>query len=117
SAQITEAAQVGQIEILDMAQASGVPIGTGRRPRLILALLLGLALGTIVAYVLENYRPVIRRRDELEESLALPKLALVPQIRTSETHGNRLLQAARFLPARLRPANGNGRSQQGLPRM
>jgi tyrosine-protein kinase Etk/Wzc len=117
SAEIDEAAQVGQIEILDMAQASGVPIGAGRRPRLILAILLGLALGSIVAYVLENYRPVIRRRDELEESLALPNLALVPQLRTSETHGKRLLQAARFLPARLRPSNGNGHSKQGAPRM
>jgi uncharacterized protein involved in exopolysaccharide biosynthesis len=75
SAEIAEAAEVGQVEIVDLASANGVPIGTGRRPKLILSLLLGLGLGTILAYVLENYRPVIRRRDELESVLALPNLA------------------------------------------
>jgi capsular exopolysaccharide synthesis family protein len=67
-----------------------------------------LALGSTVAYVLENHRPVIRRRDELEESLALPNLALVPQIRRLNGGGNRLLEAARRLEYRFRPTNGNG---------
>jgi succinoglycan biosynthesis transport protein ExoP len=105
SAQIAEAAEAGQVEIVDLASASGIPIGTGRKPKLILALLLGLALGSTVAYVLENHRPVIRRRDELEESLALPNLALVPQIRRTNG-GNRLLEAARHF----RPTNGNGKA-------
>jgi tyrosine-protein kinase Etk/Wzc len=109
SAEIAEAAEVGQVEIVDLASANGVPIGTGRRPKLILSLLLGLGLGTILAYVLENYRPVIRRRDELESVLALPNLALVPQIRPVDRSGNRLLNAARRLPNPWRHTNGNGR--------
>ena len=111
SAQIAEAAEAGQVEIVDLASVSGIPIGTGRKPKLLLALLLGLALGSTVAYVLENHRPVIRRRDELEESLALPNLALVPQIRRTNGGGNRLLEAARRLEDHFRPTNGNGKAK------
>ena len=108
SAEIAEAAEMGQVEIVDLARANGVPIGTGRRPKLVLAIVLGLVLGTIVAYVIENYRPVIRRREELESALALPNLALVPQIRHLEGGRSRLFSAARNLPTRLRGSNGNG---------
>lgn len=107
SAEIAEAAEAGQVEIVDLAQASGVPIGTGRRPKLILALVLGLVLGTIAAYIIENYRPVIRRRDELEEALSLPNLALVPQIRRNQNGNSGFIGAARRIPKRLRSI-GNG---------
>src|SRR5205823_12454943 len=108
SAEISEAAEVGQVEIVDLAMTDGVPIGTGRRPKLVLSLVLGLVLGTIVAYVMENYRPVIRRRDELEAALSLPNLALVPQLHRMENGRHGLLQAARFLPQRIRASNGTG---------
>ena len=108
SAEISEAAEVGQVEIVDLAMTDGVPIGTGRRPKLVLSLVLGLVLGTIVAYVMENYRPVIRRRDELEAALSLPNLALVPQLRRMENGRHGLLHAARFLPQRIRASNGTG---------
>ena len=107
SAAISEAAEVGQVEIVDLARADGIPIGTGRRPKFILALILGLVLGTISAYVLENYRPVIRARDELEAVLSLPNLALVPQIRQMARPGNRLLAAARKFPGRFRTSTGS----------
>ena len=106
SAEIAEAAEVGQVEIVDLARADGVPIGTGRKPKVLLALVLGLVLGITVAYVLENYRPVIRRRDDLETALSLPNLALVPQLEGSAIGGNRLLNAARWLPRKNASANG-----------
>jgi tyrosine-protein kinase Etk/Wzc len=106
SAEISEAAEVGQVEIVDLAMADGVPIGTGRRPKVVFALVLGLVMGTIVAYVLENYRPVIRRRDELEEALSLPNLALVPQIRRAEDGRHGLRNPARFLLHRVRANKG-----------
>jgi capsular exopolysaccharide synthesis family protein len=76
---------------------------------------LGLVLGTVVAYVLENYRPVIRRRDELEEALSLPNLALVPQIRRADKNGNRFVNAARGIPRLLHLTNGNGRRISANP--
>ena len=106
SAEIAEAAEGGQVEIVDLASLPTIPLGTGRRPKVILALLIGLALGAGAAYIRENYRPVIRRRDELQEAIALPNLALVPQIRSG--NGNGLLYGgSRFLPRFARPHNGN----------
>lgn len=108
SAEIAEAAEAGQVEIVDLARADGVPIGTGRRPKVLFALVLGLVLGVTVAYVLENYRPVIRRRDDLETVLSLPNLALVPQLENAPAGGRGLRSAARWLPKRA--GNGYGRN-------
>lgn len=112
SAKIAEAAQAGQIQLVDMAEAPGSPIGAGRRAKMLFALIVGLGLGAIAAYVLENKRSVIRRRDDLERAISLPSLALVPQIRSLTGAGTGLLSRG-FLPAagRLIPRwshNGNG---------
>ena len=106
SAEIDEAAEAGQVEIVDLASMPGTPIGSGRRPKAILALLIGLGLGVIAAYVRENYRPVIRRRDELEQSISLPNLALVPQIRVGNGSAPRSLR--NVLPLPHFGKNGNG---------
>ncbi|HKO11607.1 MAG TPA: polysaccharide biosynthesis tyrosine autokinase [Acidobacteriaceae bacterium] len=108
SAEIAEAAEVGQVEIVDLAQSNGVPIGTGRKPKVLLALVVGLILGTIASYVIENYRPVIRRRDDLEQVIPLPNLALVPQIRTGNGKPAGILHPGRYIPALA--ANHNGHS-------
>ena len=111
-AEIAEAAETGQVDIVDLA-TPGAPIGSSRKPKIILALLIGLIAGMGVAYILENYRPVIRRRDELEEALSLPNLAMVPQIRTASRTQGRFAHAVRFLPKSLRGANGNGNGHGG----
>lgn len=98
SAQIAEAAEAGQVEIVDLATLPSVPIGTGHTPKIVLALLFGLGLGAAAAYVIENYRPVIRRRDELERAIAIPSLALVPQIRLGGANGAVVLGRHRLLP-------------------
>lgn len=114
SAKITEAAQAGQIQVVDLAELPGSPIGAGRRAKLLFALIVGLGLGSIAAYVLENKRSVIRRRDDLERAISLPSLALVPQIRALHGYGagifarNFLPVAGRFLPRRYHHGNGNG---------
>ena len=113
SAKIAEAAQAGQIQIVDLAEVPGSPIGAGRRAKLFFALIIGLGLGIIAAYVIENRRSVIRRRDDIERTISLPSLALVPQIRSLNGHHGGLLArgllpaaAGRLLPKRSR--NGNG---------
>lgn len=77
-AQIEEAAQAGQIDVVDLATKPHLPIGTGKTPRVVLALLLGLGLGSLIAYVLENYSAVIRRREDVERVSTAPILAIVP---------------------------------------
>ena len=113
SAQIAEAAEAGQVEIVDLATVPTVPIGTGRSPKFILAIVMGLVLGIISAYVLDNYRPVIRRRDELEKVIPTPNLALVPQIRATDGGVASMLTGGRLLPHIGR--NNNGHSNGNSP--
>lgn len=103
-AQIEEAAEGGQIDVVDLATVPIKPIGTGRMPRVVLALVVGLALGTLFAYVLENYTSVIRRREEVERLSMVPTLAVVPPLVATNGRGNRLL-------AWIHHSNGNGNGE------
>ncbi|HEY7237283.1 MAG TPA: polysaccharide biosynthesis tyrosine autokinase [Gemmatimonadaceae bacterium] len=80
-AQIEEAAEAGQVEIIDLATLPMTPIGTGRTPKVVFALVVGLVLGSIVAYVLENHSAVIRKRDDLERAVSMPNLAVIPKFK------------------------------------
>lgn len=103
-AQIEEAAEGGQIDVVDLATLPTKPIGTGRLPRLVFALVIGLGLGTLFSYVLENYTSVLRRREEVERLSNVPTLAIVPPLVLTNGRGNRLL-------AWMHPgskSNGNG---------
>jgi capsular exopolysaccharide synthesis family protein len=93
NAQIEEAAEAGQVEIIDHATLPTTAIGTGRRPKIVVALIFGLVLGSIAAYVLENYGAVIRKRDDLERAVSMPNLAVIPKL-TSLNGRSRLKQLA-----------------------
>jgi capsular exopolysaccharide synthesis family protein len=107
-AQIEEAAEGGQIDVVDLATLPNRPIGTGRMPRVVFALVIGLALGTLVSYVLENYTSVLRRREEVERVTRVPTLAVVPPLAVAETRGTRLLHW--MSPARV----GNEADEAGV---
>ncbi len=79
AAEIEEAAVAGQVQIIDTAQGS-TAVGAARGPRVAFAIFLGLALGGVAAYILENYSAVIRKRDDVERAVALPNLAIIPRI-------------------------------------
>jgi capsular exopolysaccharide synthesis family protein len=81
TAQVDEAAQAGQIEIVDLATAAN-RISDQRASRFAIAIVIGLALGAMLGFIRENHSPVIRRRDELERLAPVPNLAMVPQIRS-----------------------------------
>jgi tyrosine-protein kinase Etk/Wzc len=101
-AQIEEAAEAGEVEILDLAAGPGAPIGTGRTAKLAFGLLLGLLLGGGAAYVLENVNTSIRRRDELETLLQIPNLALIPKLALGMDRRGKVLPAGQ--------PNGNGKA-------
>jgi capsular exopolysaccharide synthesis family protein len=103
-AQIEEAAEGGQIDIVDTATLPIRAIGTGKLPRVLFAIVIGIAFGTLFAYVLENYTSVLRRREEVERLAMVPTLAVVPPLVATNGRGNRLL--AWMHPS----ANGNGES-------
>lgn len=107
-AQIEEAAEGGQIDIVDLATLPAKPMGTGGLPRLAFALVIGLALGALFSYILENYTSVLRRREEVERISNMPTLAVVPPLVMSSGRGNRLLDWVH--PTAKQNENGNGTS-------
>jgi capsular exopolysaccharide synthesis family protein len=101
-AQIDEAAEAGQIDVVDLATLPRLPIGAGRLPKLVLTLLIGLALGTVLSYLRENYMDAIRRREDLERVVARPVLAVVPSMAPNRA-------TARLLPW-MQPGQGSAES-------
>jgi capsular exopolysaccharide synthesis family protein len=88
-AQIEEAVEVGQVEIVDLAELPTMPVGMSRKMKLAIGLLTGLLLGGGGAYVIENATGVIRRKEDLEAALQVPTLTLVPPIRLRSSSGHR----------------------------
>lgn len=79
-ARISEAVEVGQVEIVDFAMAPDVPIGRSSLFRVVVGILIGLLLGGGVAVLIERLNTTVRRRDDVESLLRIPGLAVIPQI-------------------------------------
>lgn len=94
-ARLAEAAEIGQVDVLDLAALPHVPIGIGPLRKLAFGLMVGLMLGGAGAFLLEHLNTSIRRREELERALQLPGLAVIPQF-VHKPHRRHLLR------------NGNG---------
>jgi len=86
-AKISEAVDVGQVEIVDYAVIPEVPIGRGTLFRILSGLIVGLMLGGGAAVLVERLNTTIRRRDDVELMLHVPGLAVVPQIESPSKLG------------------------------
>jgi len=111
-ARIAEAVDAGQVEIIDLAVVPDLPIGHGKFFKLALGLLVGLMLGSAAAFLREHMNSAIRRRDEIENVLQIPGLAIIPQIAGS-VNGKRLRLAGVNVPRLRAKTNGNGSSRNG----
>ncbi len=107
-ARIAEAVELGQVEVVDLAQTPKRPIGRGPVMVLGIGLIVGLLLGGGVAFLKENLDTAFRRRDEIEHTLRIPGLAVIPQISGSANGHRRIAGVALpHLPRR----NGQPRNQ------
>jgi succinoglycan biosynthesis transport protein ExoP len=79
-ARISEAVEVGQVEIVDFATQPDVPVGRGALFRILTGLIMGLILGGGAAVLVERLNTTLRRRDDVESMLHVPGLAVIPQI-------------------------------------
>jgi len=79
-ARIDQAVEAGQVELLDRALVPHSPMGRGGKKRLVFALLIGLLIGSSGALVLDRLNTALFRREEVEEMLHLPVLAIIPKI-------------------------------------
>lgn len=78
-ARLAEAAEVGQIDIVDLATLPKSPVGIPASRKVAFGILLGLFLGVGIALILEHLNTSIRGRDDVETSLQLPGLAVIPK--------------------------------------
>lgn len=79
-ARLAEAAEVGSIEIVDVASHPRAPIGTPTSAKILFGVLMGLFFGSGCALVIEHLDQSIRGRDDVESSLQLPGLAVIPRL-------------------------------------
>jgi tyrosine-protein kinase Etk/Wzc len=102
-AQISEAVEAGQVEIIDAASLPAGPQNSGAPLKMLLGLALGLMLGSGAALLRESMNTSVRRHDELEGLLQVPALVVIPRIAPEGLPVRTGLR--RLLPAF---ANGNG---------
>ena len=84
-AQLNEAVESGQVEIVQLAKYQGSEITTGKRRKLMIGILVGLMLGFGAAVLVDSLNASIRRRSDLERLLGIPGLAVIPRL--SGAHG------------------------------
>lgn len=77
-AMIAEAVEVGNVEILDVASSAMAASQRSRPLMLALSVILGVGVGGGCAVLLESRNTSVRRREELEELLRVPGLAVIP---------------------------------------
>lgn len=88
-AQVAEAAELGQIDIVDLATGSSFTQSSGTR-YILFAIFLGLLGGSVIALLLERADRTVKRRDDLELSLGVPVLGTIPRIDPNELERWRL---------------------------
>jgi len=99
-ARIAEAAELGTVEIVDLATRASVAQASNRR-LVAFALFLGFLVGGGLALLLEAADRTVKRRDEIETSLHVPVLGTIPRIE-SNGNGQHLAGMSRII------ANRNG---------
>ena len=111
-ARLSEAAEVGQIDIVDLATLPKAPVGVPASRKVIFGVLLGVFMGVGIALILEHLNTAIRGRDDVESSLQLPGLAVIPKF-DQKSALKRLAKAG--ASAHNGNANGNGNGTVRIP--
>ncbi len=88
-ARISEVAQGGKIQIIDMAVAS--PVAKSGKRKLILGGLVGFGIALGLIFLIEELNTSLRRKDDVERLLMLPTLGTIPAIGKHPTNGNHKL--------------------------
>jgi polysaccharide biosynthesis transport protein len=80
-ARISEVVEAGQVDIVDLAPLPSAPVNDRKPLKLALGMMLGLMMGSGAALLRETMNTAVRSREDVEEQLRVPSLAVVPQIR------------------------------------
>jgi polysaccharide biosynthesis transport protein len=77
---MAEEVEAGDVDIVNLADLPYVPEWTTTPLKLALGILLGLLLGTGIAFLLEALNTSIRKPEDLETALHVPGLAVIPRL-------------------------------------
>jgi Mrp family chromosome partitioning ATPase/uncharacterized protein involved in exopolysaccharide biosynthesis len=77
---MAEEVEAGDVDIVNLADLPYVPEWTTTPLKLALGFLLGLLLGTGIAFLLEALNTSIRKPEDLEHALHIPGLAVIPRL-------------------------------------
>ena len=91
-ARISEVAQGGKIEVIDLAATPGAALRRSSTRKLFLGGLLGFGLAAGLIFLLEELNTSLRRKADVEKLLSLPTLGSIPALgRISENGSAKLL--------------------------
>ena len=82
-ARLAEASEIGDAQIIDPARPPRRPVSPRKKLNTILGFILGLVVGIGGAFLLEYVDTSIRRKEELEDLLGHPILAMIPEVEAS----------------------------------
>ena len=85
---IAEAAETGQVEIIDSATTPNYAISPNRRRALLTAVIFGLALGLGAAMLLDRLDNSVRSPDEITRLFDVTVLGLIPRIKLSDVNAD-----------------------------
>ena len=83
---ITEVGQIGNVRIIDPAKEPEEPIMPKKKLNLLLGMLLGLAFGVTIAFVIEYMDDTVRTMEDLD-NLSMPLIATIPYIKPEQSNG------------------------------
>lgn len=89
-ARISEVAQAGQVEVIDLAQLPTQPIDGGGSRKILFATLLGLFIGAGLTLLIDSLNSSLRRTSDVERVLRLPTLGSIPELEKAGVTRRRL---------------------------
>ncbi len=84
-ARITEAGKIGDVRVIDYAEAPLSPIKPNKKMNMGFGFIIGLGLGIVLALFLELINTSIKTEEDVEKHLKLPLLTSIPEINFNGT--------------------------------